>query len=466
VFGFHPHEILCGTPWPLGCNTPSINEDSGDGRRGLYRIPPAGASHRPRATTSRSSTTSTTTTIPRSSGATCQERLPAPREGHPRGGGPRRTREARRAGPPRGARGRTALAEPARALRIGERRRDARPARGVPPDRRPAVRLRVELVRLRQRARAVPRGQRNLQPISFYGATKLLGEHYVRIYARRYGIQSTCLRFFTAYGPRQRPDMAIHAFTAAIARTARSRCSATGRPSATTRSSRHRPGPAGRDRPPEPFAIFNLGESRTIELRKLIDLIGRNARQDAEDQADARAARRREADVRVDRRGAPPAGATIPRWGSKRGSGEIRRPGIRCLFKNNARVGVLSPAVPVEVSLIMISGSQARLSLSIEPPRPGCDVQIRVKHTIESEGDDDDFEDEASRISSRSRRSGHILVPPVRLRDVWRFDRCPKCGDYVTPGQPSVVRRHALVDVGDHDPDRALAPARACRSFR
>src|SRR5438552_2404064 len=56
----------------------------------------------------------------------------------------------------------------------------------------------------------------NLRPISFYGVTKLMGEHYVRVYSLLHGLRATCLRFFTAYGPRQRPDMAIHAFTKAV----------------------------------------------------------------------------------------------------------------------------------------------------------------------------------------------------------------------------------------------------------
>src|SRR6185503_2080311 len=116
----------------------------------------------------------------------------------------------------------------------------------------------------------------NLQPISFYGATKLMGEHYVRIYARLYGIQATCLRFFTAYGPRQRPDMAIHAFTAAIDRDREIPMFGDGTTERDyTYVSDIVQGLMGAVDHPEPYAVFNLGESRTIELRKLIDLIGR-----------------------------------------------------------------------------------------------------------------------------------------------------------------------------------------------
>ena len=116
----------------------------------------------------------------------------------------------------------------------------------------------------------------NLEPISFYGATKLMGEHYVRIYARLYGIQATCLRFFTAYGPRQRPDMAIHAFTAAIDRDKEIPMFGDGTTERDyTYVSDIVQGLLGAIDHPEPFAVFNLGESRTIELRKLIDLIGK-----------------------------------------------------------------------------------------------------------------------------------------------------------------------------------------------
>jgi UDP-glucuronate 4-epimerase len=116
----------------------------------------------------------------------------------------------------------------------------------------------------------------NLQPISFYGVTKLLGEHYVRIYSRLYGIQSTCLRFFTAYGPRQRPDMAIHAFTAAIAREREIPMFGDGTTERDyTFVSDIVQGLLGAIDHPEPFGVFNLGESRTIELRRLIDLIGK-----------------------------------------------------------------------------------------------------------------------------------------------------------------------------------------------
>jgi UDP-glucuronate 4-epimerase len=117
----------------------------------------------------------------------------------------------------------------------------------------------------------------NLKPVSPYGVTKLLGEHYCRIYALLHGLRITCLRFFTVYGPRQRPDMAIHAFTKACAEGREIPMFGDG---TTERDYTHitdilQGVLAAIDRP-EPFAVYNLGESRTITLKRLIELIGQN----------------------------------------------------------------------------------------------------------------------------------------------------------------------------------------------
>lgn len=50
------------------------------------------------------------------------------------------------------------------------------------------------------------------QPRSPYGVTKLAAEHLVSLYAANFGIPSIILRYFTVYGPRQRPDMAFNRF--------------------------------------------------------------------------------------------------------------------------------------------------------------------------------------------------------------------------------------------------------------
>jgi len=53
-------------------------------------------------------------------------------------------------------------------------------------------------------------------PISPYAASKRAGELVTRVFTHLYGTRIACLRFFTVYGPRQRPDLAVHRFTARI----------------------------------------------------------------------------------------------------------------------------------------------------------------------------------------------------------------------------------------------------------
>jgi nucleoside-diphosphate-sugar epimerase len=51
-----------------------------------------------------------------------------------------------------------------------------------------------------------------VQPVSPYGVTKLAGEHLCMLYVVNHQVPATALRYFTVYGPRQRPDMAFHRF--------------------------------------------------------------------------------------------------------------------------------------------------------------------------------------------------------------------------------------------------------------
>lgn len=53
-------------------------------------------------------------------------------------------------------------------------------------------------------------------PLSPYGITKLTGEHLCHVYYKSFGVPIVVVRFFTVYGPRQRPDMAFHRFIAQI----------------------------------------------------------------------------------------------------------------------------------------------------------------------------------------------------------------------------------------------------------
>jgi UDP-glucuronate 4-epimerase len=111
-------------------------------------------------------------------------------------------------------------------------------------------------------------------PISPYAATKLAGEALCHVYHHLYGLDVVCLRFFTVYGPRQRPDLAIHKFTRAIE---------AGQPidffsDGTTRrdytyiDDTLQGVLAALDRS-FGYEIINLGESRAVELRELVRLI-------------------------------------------------------------------------------------------------------------------------------------------------------------------------------------------------
>jgi len=112
------------------------------------------------------------------------------------------------------------------------------------------------------------------QPISPYAATKRAGELLCYTYHHLYGLPVTCLRFFTVYGPRQRPDMAIHKFTKLIDAgeeitlfgDGKSRRDYTYVDDILDGVTRAMDKPAG-------YKIYNLGESRTIELLDLIRLI-------------------------------------------------------------------------------------------------------------------------------------------------------------------------------------------------
>jgi len=118
-------------------------------------------------------------------------------------------------------------------------------------------------------------------PISPYAATKKAGELLAHTYAHLHGISVLCIRFFTVYGPRQRPDLAIHKFTRLLA--------------AGEAIPMYGDGTSERDytyvddllqgldgalawldarEGGGSYAIVNLGESRTVPLREMIRVVG------------------------------------------------------------------------------------------------------------------------------------------------------------------------------------------------
>ncbi|MEW6439701.1 MAG: GDP-mannose 4,6-dehydratase [bacterium] len=111
-------------------------------------------------------------------------------------------------------------------------------------------------------------------PISPYAATKKAGELLCHTYAHLYGIACTCLRFFTVYGPRQRPEMAIHKFTRSIDRGESIPLYGDGSSQRDyTFISDILQGVLGAIERVQGYEVVNLGESRTVALRELIERI-------------------------------------------------------------------------------------------------------------------------------------------------------------------------------------------------
>ena len=112
------------------------------------------------------------------------------------------------------------------------------------------------------------------EPISPYAASKRAGELLCTTYHHLYKMPTACLRFFTVYGPRQRPDMAIHKFTRLIATGAEVPMFGDGTMKRDyTFYTDIIQGVAAAIEKDLGFEIFNLGESKTVELRYLISLI-------------------------------------------------------------------------------------------------------------------------------------------------------------------------------------------------
>jgi UDP-glucuronate 4-epimerase len=115
-------------------------------------------------------------------------------------------------------------------------------------------------------------------PISPYAATKRAGELLCHTYHHLFGMSVVCLRFFTVYGPRQRPDLAIHKFTRLISEGSPIPVYGDG---STRRDYTHiddilQGVEAAIDFiavDPPVFEIVNLGESETTSLARLIELI-------------------------------------------------------------------------------------------------------------------------------------------------------------------------------------------------
>jgi nucleoside-diphosphate-sugar epimerase len=115
-----------------------------------------------------------------------------------------------------------------------------------------------------------------IQPVSPYGVTKLAAEHLCHLYYVNHQVPTVSLRYFTVYGPRQRPDMGFHRFFSAIL---------DGRPvvqygdglqtrdftfvadaAAATATAAVRGTPGG---------VYNIGGGSRVSLREVFDMLGR-----------------------------------------------------------------------------------------------------------------------------------------------------------------------------------------------
>lgn len=114
-------------------------------------------------------------------------------------------------------------------------------------------------------------------PISPYAATKIAAEAACHVYSHLYDLRVVCLRLFTVYGARQRPDLAIHKFARLISQ---------GQPipifgdGSTQRDYTYIDDViagvvAAMRYDQSQFEVINLGESQTVELRQLVELLER-----------------------------------------------------------------------------------------------------------------------------------------------------------------------------------------------
>ena len=116
------------------------------------------------------------------------------------------------------------------------------------------------------------------QPISPYAATKAAGELICHTYSHLYDIRCVCLRFFTVYGARQRPDLAIHKFSKLITEGKPIQMFGDGsaRRDYTYVDDIIQGVRAAIDYNGSIYEVFNLGESQTTELKDLISLLERS----------------------------------------------------------------------------------------------------------------------------------------------------------------------------------------------
>ena len=117
------------------------------------------------------------------------------------------------------------------------------------------------------------------RPVSPYGVTKLAGEHLVSLYGTNFGLPTVSLRYFTVYGPRQRPDMAtwrmvdgaLHGTTFPLFGDG------TAARSFTFVADVAAANMAALEADTEPGTVVNLSGSETVDVNELLQLVGQAA---------------------------------------------------------------------------------------------------------------------------------------------------------------------------------------------
>ena len=117
--------------------------------------------------------------------------------------------------------------------------------------------------------------QRLIQTLSPYAATKMAGEFLCSTYSHLYQMRIVALRYFTVYGPRQRPDLAIHQFTRRIyaGEPIEQFGDGTTRRDYTYIDDVIQGTTAALEYDGLMYDVFNLGENQTIQLKDLISAI-------------------------------------------------------------------------------------------------------------------------------------------------------------------------------------------------
>lgn len=113
------------------------------------------------------------------------------------------------------------------------------------------------------------------RPISPYAATKIAGEAACHVYSHLYGMRIICLRFFTVYGARQRPDLAIYKFARLMSEDKPIPMfgDGTSRRDYTYIDDIISGVVGAMHYDSSLFEIINLGGSNTVELRRLVELL-------------------------------------------------------------------------------------------------------------------------------------------------------------------------------------------------